>query len=60
MMSNKALALLRQKLQNAYYDRLTKGPKDYPPYALMSWDDRAKYHAFILKLIDETEKELGA
>ena len=39
---------IKNKIKNAYFDR-----KDYPPYAIMSWDDRVRYHAFILKIIDE-------
>ena len=57
-MISKGLALFKRKLEGAYHERLMKGPKDYPPFALTSWDDRARYHAFILKLIAETEKEL--
>lgn len=49
----KALETLRKKIDRAYHERLIKGPKDYPPYALNPWEDRARYQAFIFKLIDE-------
>ena len=59
MMNGKeALERLRRKIEGAYHERLTEGPKDYPPYAIMSWDDRAIYHRFILKLLDETMREV--
>lgn len=35
-------------INDAYHDR-----DDYPPYKLMSFDDRAVYHLYILKLIEE-------
>lgn len=43
-----ALQKLRQKIEGAYHSR-----DDYPPYKLLVWDDRAIYHHYILKLIDE-------
>lgn len=47
------LEKVRRKINDAYHTRLTAGPKDYPPLAIMGFDDRARYHAFIIKLIDE-------
>lgn len=35
-------------INGAYHDR-----DDYPPYQLASFDDRAIYHQYILKLIEE-------
>jgi hypothetical protein len=43
---------IRKKIEGAYHER-----KDYPPYALMSWDDRARYHQYIMKLIEEWANE---
>jgi hypothetical protein len=53
-----ALEILIRKMNGAYHERLTKGPKDYPPYALTSWDDRSRYDTFIRKLIAETMEEI--
>lgn len=39
---------IRNTLANAYRDR-----GDYPPYATAPWDDRVRYHAYILKLLEE-------
>lgn len=26
---------------------------DYPPYALVSWDDRTRFHEYVYKILDE-------
>ena len=39
---------LKNTIDSAYHRR-----DDYPPYAVMSWDDRTRYRAYIFKLIDE-------
>lgn len=53
-----ALQELKRKIENAYFERCTEGPKDYPPLALTGFEDRPRYNAFIMKLIDEQiEKE---
>lgn len=44
---------LKREISNGYSERLTKGPKDYPPYALTPWDDRIRFQAWVFKLIDE-------
>jgi len=59
MNGKEALERLLRKMDGAYHERLLEGPKDYPPYALTSWDDRARYDAFIRKLIAETMKEVA-
>jgi len=43
---------IRQKIVNAYNER-----DDYPPFALTVFEDRPRYHRYILKLLDEMEKE---
>lgn len=43
---------LRREIVNAYNTR-----DDYPPFALTSFEDRPRYHKYILKLLDEMEKE---
>ena len=48
-----ALEKLRTKIENAYFTRLTKGEKDYPPFKIVGFEDRPVYHHFIIKLIDE-------
>lgn len=36
--------------QNGYHDR-----DDYPPYALMSWDDRPRWTAYLQKINEELD-----
>jgi len=52
MNRQEAVASIRRKIENAYSDR-----NDYPPFALMAWDDRSRYHQFILKLLEEWANE---
>ncbi len=40
-----------RKAQDGYHDR-----DDYPPFALMSWDDRAKWTAYLRKINEEIDK----
>lgn len=42
------LEKVKRKINDAYHDR-----DDYPPYKIASFEDRAIYHQYILKLIDE-------
>lgn len=53
----KALENFKRKFNNAYHDRSIKNQKDYPPLSLTPWEDRAKYHQFVLKLLDESIEE---
>lgn len=53
----RALEKFRRKFENAYHDRCIKGQRDYPPYKLTPWEDRAAYHHFVLILIDESIEE---
>lgn len=39
---------VRRTIENAYHERV-----DYPPFRLISFDDRAVYHQYIIKLIYE-------
>ena len=48
-----ALEKILRKIENAYFDRCTKNQKDYPPFKIDPFNDRAVYHQFIIKLIDE-------
>lgn len=29
------------------------GRDDYPPFALVAWDDRARYREYVFKIMDE-------
>ena len=48
MNRKEAVDSIKRKINGAYSDR-----QDYPPFVIMSYDDRARYHAYILKLLDE-------
>jgi hypothetical protein len=37
---------IKQEIDNGYHNR-----DDYPPYAIMSWDDRSRYRAYVFKTI---------
>lgn len=39
---------IKREIDNGYHNR-----DDYPPYALMSWDDRNRYRTYIYKIMDE-------
>ena len=39
---------LIKKINGAYHDR-----DDYPPYTTDPFSDRAKYHAYIIKILEE-------
>ena len=39
-----------EKAQDGFHDR-----GDYPPFALMSWDDRNKWNKYLEKINDELE-----
>jgi len=51
-MTNEERVVLIEKLKRAidygYFDR-----KDYPPYELMTWDDRNLYRKYVFKIMDE-------
>ena len=40
--------ILKSTIDNAYHIR-----KDYPPLALMAWDDRNRYRKYIFEIMDE-------
>lgn len=45
------------KLKTAI-DRGYNNRPDYPPFAIVSWDDRKRYREYIFKIIDEfTDQE---
>ena len=52
-----ALLKFKRKFEDAYFDRTTKNQKDYPPLAIVGFEDRPRYHNFILKLINESIEE---
>ena len=39
---------IKRDIDNGYHNR-----NDYPPYALVSWDDRTRYREYIFKIMDE-------
>ena len=39
-----------KKANDGYHDR-----KDYPPFELMSWDDRRKWSGYLKKINEELE-----
>lgn len=39
---------IKREIDNGYH---TRG--DYPPYALMSWDDRNRYRKYVYQIMDE-------
>ncbi len=39
---------IQREIDGGYHDR-----KDYPPFALMSWDDRSRYRGYVFKIMDE-------
>ena len=43
-----------RKANDGYHNR-----DDFPPYAVMSWDDRLRWSAYIKKIADEIEREEG-
>jgi hypothetical protein len=46
-----------KRANDGYHNRLTKGPKDYPPFALTSMEDRIRWSAYIKIIADEIEAE---
>lgn len=43
------------RIETAYHQR-----KDYPPFALVSFEDRPRYHLFVVKIIKEYLEEESA
>lgn len=39
---------LQRTIDDGYHNR-----DDYPPFALMSWDDRNRYRKYVFKIIEE-------
>lgn len=52
-----ALMEFRRKIDGAYHERLTKGPRDYPPLKVLGFQDRPVYDQFIMKLLEEVEEK---
>jgi len=46
-----------QRANEGYHTRLTTGPKDYPPFALSSMEDRIRWSKYIKTIADEIEAE---
>ena len=46
-----------QRANDGYHNRLTKGPKDYPPFALTAMEDRIRWSKYIKTIADEIEAE---
>jgi len=44
--------LVSKTANDGYHDR-----KDYPPYALMSWDDRNRWIAYLEKINSELDEK---
>ena len=51
-MANKEREELIEKIKRAiddgYHNR-----DDYPPFAIMAWDDRSRYRKYVYKIMDE-------
>ncbi len=47
-MTKKDAEDLKGLIDRGYHDR-----DDYPPYALISWDDRNRYRDYVFRIIDE-------
>lgn len=39
---------IKREIDDGYHNR-----KDYPPYALASWDDRSRYREYAFRIMDE-------
>jgi hypothetical protein len=39
---------IKREIDDGYHRR-----DDYPPYALVSWDDRNRYRQYVFKIMDE-------
>ena len=46
-----------QRANDGYHNRLTKGQKDYPPFALTAMEDRIRWSKYIKIIADEIEAE---
>lgn len=44
----KLIEAIKREIDSGYHQR-----KDYPPYALVSWDDRHHYREYVFKIMDE-------
>ena len=44
----KLIEAIKREIDDGYLSR-----KDYPPYELGPWDDRARYHAYVFRVMDE-------
>jgi len=42
------IAKIKREIDNGYHNR-----EDYPPYALMSWDDRNRYREYVFRIMNE-------
>lgn len=49
-----------RRANDGYHTRLTKGPKDYPPFALTPMEDRIRWSTYIKTIADEIEAEDAA
>lgn len=50
---------IKKRINDGYYERkIGMGEGEYPPLALMSWDDRNRYREYIFGIIDEVCKEV--
>ena len=47
-MTKEEIEEIKRVIDSGYGNR-----DDYPPYALMSWDDRNRYRKYIFKILDE-------
>lgn len=39
---------IKKEIDDGYHCR-----EDYPPFALVSWDDRSRYREYVFKIMDE-------
>ena len=44
----KLIEAIKREIDDGYHERI-----DYPPYAIMSWDDRNLYREYVFKIMDE-------
>ena len=52
MNRQEAVDSIRRKIESAYMTR-----KDYPPFKIMSFEDRPVYHRYIMMLLEEWAQE---
>lgn len=42
-----------RRIRTGYHEIARKNRLGYPPYQLTSWDDRAAYHAYVVRVLQD-------